>query len=127
MGGRDEPHLGRLERVGPVVADRELGGAAAWGAINTALGIGALVGALSRVSAYDSFGSMAFAPLGPAIWGPVAEAASVGGAIWLATAITFASTLALLCVCDVYRLRTPPSSARRAHPGSSRRPGRSAP
>jgi hypothetical protein len=161
--------------LGPVVADRELGGAAAWGAVNAALGVGALVGALSairhvprrpilatamtgfislpamallagsahvlplaggaalaglgmmfgntvwesalqrhiradalsRVSAYDWFGSMAFAPLGLAIWGPIASATSVGGAIWLATGITLASTLAFLCVRDVYRLRTP--------------------
>jgi MFS family permease len=159
--------------LGPVVAERELGGAAAWGAVNAALGIGALLGALaairrtphrpilvtaltgflslpamallaggahvlplaagaiaaglgmmygntvwesalqrhiradalSRVSAYDWFGSMAFAPLGLAIWGPIAEATSVGDAIWLAAGITLASTLALLCVRDIYRLR----------------------
>ena len=167
--------FGAWNVLGPVVAEQELGGAAAWGAVNAALGIGALVGAvaairrtprrpilatamtgflslpamallaggdhvaplavgavlaglgmmygntvwesalqrhiradvLSRVTAYDWFGSMAFAPLGLAIWGPVAEATSVGGAIWLATAITLASTVALLGVRDVRRLRTP--------------------
>ena len=167
--------FGAWNVLGPVMAVRELGGAAAWGAINAALGIGALVGAvaairrtprrpilaatmtgfftipamallaggahvaplavgavlvgigmmygntvwesalqrhirtdvLSRVTAYDWFGSMAFAPLGLAIWGPVAEATSVGGAIWLATAVTLASTVALLGVRDVRRLRTP--------------------
>ena len=63
--------------------------------------------ALSRVSAYDWFGSMAFAPLGLAIWGPIASATSISGAIWLATGLTLASTVALLGVRDVWRLRTP--------------------
>ena len=61
---------------------------------------------LSRVTAYDWFGSMAFAPLGLAIWGPVAEATSIGDAIWLATALTLVSTIALLAVRDVRRLQT---------------------
>ena len=167
--------FGAWNVLGPVVAERELGGAASWGAVNAALGIGALLGALaairrtprrpvlaatvtgffsvpamallaigahalplavasvlvgigmmygntvwesalqrhipgdalSRVSAYDWFGSMAFAPLGLAIWGPVAEATSIGGAIWLATGVTLTSTIALLFVRDIYRLRTP--------------------
>ncbi|HET8949659.1 MAG TPA: MFS transporter [Solirubrobacteraceae bacterium] len=160
--------------LGPVVAERELGGAATWGAVNAALGIGALLGALaairrtprrpilaaaltgffsvpamallaggahaaplavgamlagigmmygntvwesalqrhidhdvlSRVTAYDWFGSMAFAPLGLAIWGPVAEATSIGDAIWVATALTLLSTVALLAVRDARRLQT---------------------
>jgi hypothetical protein len=165
--------------LGPVVAERELGGAAAWGAVNAALGVGALVGAigairhatrrpilaatltgftvapalgllaagahvvplalgalvfgvgtmfgntvwesalqrhirpeaLSRVSAYDWFGSFAFAPLGLAIWGPIAEAAGVSEALWMAAAITLVSTLALLCVRDVRRLQSPTGAA----------------
>jgi hypothetical protein len=160
--------------LGPLVAERDLGGAAAWGAINAALGVGALIGALaairqiprrpilaagltgftqipaivllasgahalpialgalafgigmmfgntvwesalqrhirpealSRVSAYDYFGSFAFAPLGLAIWGPIAEAVGVGDALWLSGAVALASTLALLCVRDVRTLQT---------------------
>ena len=160
--------------LGPVVAERDLGGAAAWGAINAALGIGALIGALaairqmprrpilaaaltgftqlpatvllasganvlpialgalafgvgmmfgnavwesalqrhirpealSRVSAYDWFGSFAFAPVGLAIWGPIADAIGIGNALWLSAGIILASTLALLCVRDVRELQT---------------------
>ena len=33
---------------------------------------------LSRVSAYDWFGSLAFYPLGLAVWGPIADAAGAG-------------------------------------------------
>jgi MFS family permease len=158
--------------LGPLVAERDLGGAAAWGAINAALGVGALAGALgairqmprrpilaaaltgftqipalallaagapavpvalgalafgvgmmfgnsvwesalqrhiradalSRVSAYDWFGSFAFAPIGFAIWGPIAAGVGIGGALWIATAVAVASTAALLCVRDVREL-----------------------
>jgi MFS family permease len=160
--------------LGPVVAERDLGGAAAWGAVNAALGVGALVGALaairriprrpivataltgflgvpslvllatgahaaplaaaaalgglgmmygntvwesalqrhiradalSRVSAYDWFGSMAFAPLGLALWGPVADAVGTSEALWLSAALTLLSTVALLAVRDVRRLQS---------------------
>jgi hypothetical protein len=61
--------------------------------------------ALSRVSAYDWFGSMAFAPLGLAIWGPVADAVGIGTALWLAAAATALSTVAILAVRDVRVMR----------------------
>jgi MFS family permease len=160
--------------LGPVVAERDLGGAAAWGAINAALGVGALLGALgairpmprrpvlaaaltgftqipalallaagapalpvalgalafgvgmmfgnavwesalqrhirpdalSRVSAYDWFGSFAFAPVGLAIWGPIAAGVGIGGALWISAALALASTVALLAVRDVRELRS---------------------
>ncbi len=159
--------------LGPVVAQDELGGAAAWGAINAALGVGALLGALgairqmprrpilaaaltgftqvpavallaagapapavalgalgfgvgmmfgnavwesalqrhirpdalSRVSAYDWFGSFAFAPIGFAIWGPIADAVGTSEALWISGAISVVSTAVLLCVRDVRRVR----------------------
>ncbi len=159
--------------LGPIVATRELGGAAVWGAVNAALGVGALLGALaairgmprrpilaaaltgfagvpafillatgahavplavaaalggigmmfgntvwesalqrhvrpealSRVSAYDWFGSFAFAPLGLAIWGPVADAVGIGTALWIAAVVTAASTVAILAVRDVRAVR----------------------
>ena len=43
--------------------------------------------ALSRVSSYDWFGSLAFQPLGFAIWGPVAELAGVSTTLWVAFAL----------------------------------------
>ena len=158
--------------LGPLVADRDLGGAAVWGAINAALGVGALAGAiaairemprrpilaaaltgfaqvpalamlaagahaaplalgalafgagmmfgnsvwesalqrhirpeaLSRVSAYDWFSSFAFAPIGLAIWGPVAEAVGVADALWISAILSVVSVLVLLAVRDVRRL-----------------------
>jgi len=160
--------------LGPVVAERDLGGAAAWGAINAALGVGALAGALgairqmprrpilaaaltgftqvpalallaagapalpvalgalafgvgmmfgnavwesalqrhvhpdalSRVSAYDWFGSFAFAPVGLAIWGPISDAIGIGGALWISAGVCLVSTAVLLCVRDVRALQT---------------------
>jgi len=166
--------FGAWNVLGPVIADTELGGPAAWGAINAALGAGALIGAiaairqmprrpilaagltgftvmpplallaagahalpiaigafvfgigmmfgnavwesalqrhvrpeaLSRVSAYDWFGSFAFAPVGLAIWGPIAAAVGVSEALWISAGVSLVSTIALLTVRDVRRLRT---------------------
>ena len=42
---------------------------------------------LSRVSAYDWFGSLAFQPLGLAIWGPIAELIGISPALWLAAVL----------------------------------------
>jgi MFS family permease len=145
--------------LGPVVAERSLGGAAAWGTVLGATGVGALLGgivamrarprrpllvagaayslflfplaflaagvpvavlaagalfggvammlgnsvwestlqahvpeeSLSRVSAYDWFGSLALNPIGMAIWGPIAVAIGLHEALWVAV-------VALICV-----------------------------
>jgi predicted MFS family arabinose efflux permease len=166
---------GAWSALGPVVAHRDLGGAAAWGTVLAALGVGALAGgvlatrarprrplllvtamwgvmglplaflaagapvsllaaaalvsgmgmmlanslwestlqrlvpahALSRVSAYDWFGSLAFAPLGMAVWGPISEAVGISSALWIAFALQFLTVLALLAVRDVRRLTLP--------------------
>jgi predicted MFS family arabinose efflux permease len=158
--------------LGPVVADRDLGGAAAWGTVLAAMGVGGLVGgviairtvprrplvvatvavavasvplallaagagvallalgallsggalmlgntvwestlqrhvpaaSLSRVSAYDWFGSMAFRPLGLAIWGPVAAAIGVSVSLWLAFGLLGAAAFVPLAVRDIRRL-----------------------
>lgn len=158
--------------LGPVVAERDLGGAAAWGTVLGAMGVGALAGsvvavrtsprhpllvatwtwplmavplallavrapvpllavgallagssmmignslwestlqrripaaALSRVSAYDWFGSLAFQPLGLAIWGPLAALLGTGSALWLAFGVTLVVVAGLLAVPDVRRL-----------------------
>ncbi len=175
--------------LGPVVAERDLGGAAAWGTILAAMGVGALAGSvlaahvkprrplffvalafgiftlplaflaaappvpviacgamlsgaglavnvslwettlqrhipgesLSRVSSYDWFGSLAFYPLGLAVWGPVAAVIGVSVSLWLAFGLAVAVTLALLSVPDIRRL---PAAAQPAPApaGSPRRP-----
>lgn len=68
---------------------------------------------LARVSSYDWFGSLAFFPIGLAIWGPIAAAVGTSAALWIAF-LAFAATLgALVAVPDVRRL--PPAPA--AEPG----------
>jgi predicted MFS family arabinose efflux permease len=160
--------------LGPVVAKRDLGGAAAWGTILAAMGAGGLAGgviairtrprrplvvatltivlasvplgllaagagvvllalgallsggalmlgntvwestlqrhvppeSLSRVSAYDWFGSMAFRPLGLAVWGPVAGAIGISVSLWLSFALLLAAALVPLAVRDIRQLAT---------------------
>ncbi len=164
---------GAWSTLGPVVAERELGGAAAWGTVLGATGVGALIGALmavrvrprrplvvaggsfvlmafpfaflaagahvgvlavgallagvsmmlgnavwestlmrhvpgealSRVSAYDWFGSIAFQPLGMVIWGPIAALIGIAPALWVASAAVVATTAALLATPAIRALR----------------------
>jgi len=159
--------------LGPLVAERSLGGASAWALIATAFGLGTLLGGaaalrlkparpmlvscclfvltpapvallalaapapliavayavegavvgffialwettlqehipeekLSRVSAYDWMGSLAFLPLGFALAGPVADAVGVATTLWVSAGWALVSTLALLGVRDVRNLR----------------------
>lgn len=164
---------GAWSALGPVIADRSLGGAAAWGTVLGAMGAGGVLGglvsirvrprrplvlaaglnfvfatplallavtapvpllavgtfafggglmlansvwestlqrnipseALSRVSAYDWFGSVAFYPVGLAAWGPIAVAIGTSAALWLAFALMVAATIGLLSVPDVRSMR----------------------
>ena len=164
---------GAWSALGPVVADRELGGAAAWGTVLAAMGVGALAGSvlavrarprrplvivfgtlglsalplgalaagvgvgvlaaaallaglslmlgnsvwestlqrhiptasLSRVAAYDWFGSLAFQPVGLLLWGPVAAAIGLEPALWAAFGLFLAVNVALLSLPDTWRLR----------------------
>lgn len=57
--------------------------------------------ALSRVSAYDWFGSLAMQPLGFAIVGPVAAAIGTGRTLWAAGAVSLAMALAMLAAPSV--------------------------
>jgi uncharacterized membrane protein len=152
--------------LGPVVAKRDLGGAAAWGTVLAGMGAGGVAGALlairlkprrplvvvafayllfsaplamlaagapvavlagaallagiglmlgntvwestlqrniprgslSRVSAYDWFGALAFRPLGLVVWGPVAVALGLTPSLWLAFALQAALALAMLAM-----------------------------
>jgi Transmembrane secretion effector len=163
---------GAWKVLGPVVADRELGGAAVWGAIGATFGAGAILGgllalrlrprrpmlvatwttalfalplaplalggpvvlvaagallaglglmlgntiwestlqrhvpgeSLSRVSAYDWFGSFALTPVGLAMWGPIAALIGIGPSLWLAFALLMVSGFALLAVPEIRRL-----------------------
>jgi MFS family permease len=164
---------GAWSALGPVVAERSLGGAAAWGTVLGALGVGALIGSLvslrarprrpmilatatyalfvlpmaalaagapvvvlavaamfggvgmmlgnsvwestlmrevpdewlSRVSAYDWFGSLAFQPLGLAVWGPVAALVGLHASLWVAAALMLVTNAALLSVPAIRQLR----------------------
>jgi MFS family permease len=168
---------GAWNGLGPVVADRDLGGATAWSVVLAAVGVGALAGSLvatqvkprrplvfvaltdglfalplaflaaappvavlacgallagagmtlgmsvwestlqrhipgdslSRVSSYDWFGSLAFYPLGLAIWGPVAAAIGISVSLWIAFGLSVAAMLALLTVPDIRHLPAAPA------------------
>jgi MFS family permease len=62
--------------------------------------------ALSRVSAYDWFGSVVTLPIGYAIVGPISNALGDSGALWLAAAVWLAASIAVLAVPSVRRLRS---------------------
>jgi hypothetical protein len=62
---------------------------------------------LSRVSAYDWFGSLAFQPLGLAIWGPVSAAIGITAALWIAAGGWAVVTALLVSVRDIRTLRNP--------------------
>jgi predicted MFS family arabinose efflux permease len=170
---------GAWSALGPVVARDALGGAAAWGSVLAALGVGALLGGLaavrvdpqrplvvfavtgtlmaiplaclaaaapvavvaagalvagaammfgnslwesslqrhvpageiSRVSAYDWFGSMAFSPFGLAMWGPIAAVTGVAPALWIAAAAWLVASAGLLAVPEIRRMTAFPATA----------------
>ena len=59
---------------------------------------------LSRVSSYDWFGSLWFAPVGLVIWAPIAALTGSDVALWAACAIAVAIVIALFAVPDTRRL-----------------------
>ena len=68
---------------------------------------------LSRVSAYNWLGAMAFLPTGYAIAGPLADVVGMSRLLWFGAAWVVVTTLALMLVRDVreYRAREPASEA----------------
>lgn len=62
---------------------------------------------ISRVSSWDHFGSLALAPLGLAVAGPIAMVAGVGPTLLGGAALIVVATLAALCAPEVRRLRAP--------------------
>ena len=60
---------------------------------------------LSRVSAYNWLGAMAFLPAGYAIAGPLAMAIGVNTSLWIAAGWILVSTLVVLRVPSVRNVR----------------------
>jgi MFS family permease len=60
--------------------------------------------ALSRVSAYDWFGSLAFQPLGLVLAGPAAAAIGISTTLWVATAVTIAMAVLVIATPSVRHL-----------------------
>jgi MFS family permease len=167
--------------LGPVLAERDLGGAAAWGTVLAGVGVGALAGSLlatrarpdrplvlvtltealfalplaflaaaspvpllvlaaflsgaglmlgnsvwestlqrhipaeslSRVASYDWFGSLAFRPLGLALWGPLAAEIGISTSLWIAFGLFMAAMVTQLALPETRRLQAAPSAERR--------------
>ncbi|AEW92882.1 transmembrane efflux protein [Streptantibioticus cattleyicolor NRRL 8057 = DSM 46488] len=59
---------------------------------------------MSRISAYDWFGSVALTPVGTALAGPAADAFGMSAALWGAAALVVVLTSAVLVVPEVRRL-----------------------
>jgi MFS family permease len=62
--------------------------------------------ALSRVSAYDWFGSLAFQPLGLAVAGPVAAGIGTSETLWVAAAGSLVTAVVLVLTPSVRRLES---------------------
>jgi Major Facilitator Superfamily len=62
--------------------------------------------AQSRVSSYDSLGSVVLAPFGAAIAGPLALAIGTSAALWLAAGVIVANTSTMLMIPAVRRIRS---------------------
>jgi hypothetical protein len=89
------------------------GGMAAFGALRaTTIQREVAPEMLSRVGAYDWFGTVAAAPIGYAIVGVLAGAISVTGTLWLAAGVMVAVTVPCLALPAVSGLRAPPRQAR---------------
>jgi hypothetical protein len=63
--------------------------------------------ALSRVSAYDWFGSLALEPLGLALVGPLAAGLGTSTMLWVAATVILLCQIAVVAVGSVRRLEIP--------------------
>lgn len=70
--------------------------------------------AQSRVSSYDSLGSIVLIPIGFALVGPLAEAVGVRTALWGAGAFDLACCLGVLVLPSVWAIRAKPEAAAEA-------------
>jgi hypothetical protein len=71
---------------------------------------------LSRVSAYDWFGSIAMVPLATALAGPAEQAFGRGASLWGCAVLVVVVTAAVLCVPDVRNLTRRTKAVARATP-----------
>lgn len=76
---------------------------------------------LSRVSAYDWFGSLALEPLGLALIGPLAAGLGTSTTLWIAAAVIFVCQCAVFAVPTVRRLEIPGRAAGAPADGPLRR------
>ncbi|PWI19930.1 MFS transporter [Streptomyces sp. Act143] len=74
---------------------------------------------LSRVSAYDWFGSVAMVPLATALAGPAESAFGRSTALWGCAALVVVVTAAVLCVPDVRNLRRTTKRVAQSAPGTA--------
>ncbi|WNZ13228.1 MFS transporter [Streptomyces sp. 11x1] len=77
---------------------------------------------LSRVSAYDWFGSVAMVPLAAALAGPAESAFGRTTALWGCAGLCVAATAAVLCVRDVRNLTRHSTPVALAKPGAGPEP-----
>ena len=63
--------------------------------------------ALSRVSSYDWFGSLALQPLGYALIGPLADTLGVAGALYLCGGLEIVAIIPLLAIRDIRSITRP--------------------
>ncbi|CAM5471543.1 MFS transporter [Streptomyces fumanus] len=77
---------------------------------------------LSRVSAYDWFGSVALVPLATALAGPAETAFGRTASLWGCAVLVVVVTAAVLCVPDVRDLRRRTTPVTRRTPGESTGP-----
>lgn len=68
-------------------------------------------GSLSRISAYDWFGALAFRPLGLVLWGPVSIAIGLSASLWVAFGLLLALGLVLLALPSTRALSEGPEPA----------------
>ena len=66
------------------------------------------IAVLSRVTAYDWFGSLAMQPIGYAVWGPIAAGIGVGEALGIAAGLQVLTIVAMLAVREVRALTPEP-------------------
>jgi uncharacterized membrane protein len=67
--------------------------------------------ALSRVSAYDWFGSMAFQPIGLVVAGPAAAAIGISTALWIAAAGSLVVAALAVATPSIRRLEARPAGS----------------
>src|SRR5215468_7907099 len=127
---------GSFDVLGPVVARRHLGGAAAWGLITAADAVGLIIGGviamrftvqrpirfvvligatcaltpLARVSSYDIIGSVSAMPLGALLAGPIAAAVGVSATQYGAAALIVVASALTMLVPEVRHLHAAPDA-----------------